>query len=88
MKDGDPRNLRTQIHCISCREPLWTQRILMAKGGRPTSTETLPVAPAVGSFDTRRNKCPYCGERFYTHGKKGTQMYLIKDLNCGILRLI
>lgn len=86
---SDPDNLHYEIHCFQCREPLWVTKILKRSGSHVVSTETKKLGENPIAFSNRLKDCPLCGEVFYARGKKtGQQMYLLKDLNSGIKRLI
>lgn len=85
---SDPDNLHYEIWCVGCSRPLWRTRVLKRDGSRVVSTETLPCEPVVPKFDRRMEWCPLCGRRFYAHAKSGGHMYMIKDLACGLKRLI
>lgn len=85
---ANPNKIHTEILCVRCREPLWRQRVLKRSGNRVLSTETLPAQDGVPPFSPRHENCPFCGEKFFARAKSGGQMYLLKDLNCGITRLI
>jgi ubiquitin len=85
---ANPDKLHVTIKCVSCREDLWTQKILSRMGGRVGATETKPAQNGVPPFDERIKKCIFCQNPFFAVGKKGSQMYLLRDENCQITRLI
>lgn len=85
----DPDNIHMEIHCVACKEPLWSMKILKRIGSKVASTEHLPLSENVPSFSNKRHECPLCGMRYFTVNKKnGVQSYLLKDVASGLLQLI
>lgn len=85
---SDPDDVHYEIHCTSCHESLWHTKILKRSGNRVVSTETKSCNEWIPKFDRRIEFCPLCGKRFYALSTTGGHMYLIKDMKCGIRRLV
>lgn len=85
---SNPDKLHITIKCVSCKEDLWVQKVLSRVGRRVGSTETKPAQDGVPPFNQKTNKCIFCQEQFFAASKQGGQMYLIRDENCGLTRLI
>lgn len=85
---SNPDKLHITIMCVSCKEDLWVQKILSRVGQRVGATETMPAQNGVPPFNAKTSKCIFCQNPYYTMNRGGAHKYLIRDENCGLVRLI